>query len=253
MATPRSYAYLAAKWITGYVPSQSDFDDLFSSFENVVDDNLLIGSQSIANAVNPPVQGTAVQITAKMVKVTNTTGGDGGILTQSAVVGSILFIQNLTLANIYVYPKSGEQIIGNVTNAPFVLPSGNALMLFCTVAGEWSALSNAPASLGYLEYMAIIEQSGSAAPTATILNNTLGAVPVWTRNGTGSYQLSLTGAFQAAKTVCFANGDYNSENNPTVSCDATSMAPDAIQVFTLSTIGVQADGNKFSFNIRVYP
>ena len=252
MATPRSYAYLAAKWITGYVPSQSDFDDLFSSFENVVDDNLLIGSQNIANAVAPPVQGTAVQITAKMVNVTNTTGGDGGILTQSAVVGSLLFIQNTTLVNIYVFPKVGEQIIGNVINAPFVLPSGNALMLFCTIAGEWSALSNAPVVSPVKKYRAQLLQGGVAAPVAHVLENTYGAPLVWSYAGVGKYTVTLAGAFPVLK--CFATicgGDGGQGILFLVNLNDTN--PDSITIMQFDQSETPIDIAEIFITIESYP
>ena len=52
----------------------------------------------------------------------------------------------------------------------------------------------------YLEYVAMLNQSGTNAPVATILKNTLGVVPVWTRTGTGEYLLTSVGAFTANKT-----------------------------------------------------
>ena len=39
----------------------------------------------------------------------------------------------------------------------------------------------------YLVYTALISQSGTDAPTATVLENTLGGTVVWTYNDVGNY------------------------------------------------------------------
>lgn len=53
-------------------------------------------------------------------------------------------------------------------------------------------------SPGYKNYVARLSQSGTAAPTATIFENSIGAI-VWTRTSAGNYVGTLTGAFPAAK------------------------------------------------------
>lgn len=79
----------------------------------------------------------------------------------------------------------------------------------------------APFTLPYKSYVATVTQTGTAAPVATVLENTLGAVPVWSRDSSfsGVYYLTLTGAFPANKTVyntaglsCYISGivyNYN--------------------------------------------
>lgn len=61
--------------------------------------------------------------------------------------------------------------------------------------------NNAPT---YKVYTALLNQSGSNDPVATVLENTLGGTPVWTRSGTGTYICTLTGAFTLNKTFCSA-------------------------------------------------
>jgi len=51
-------------------------------------------------------------------------------------------------------------------------------------------------------YRALISQDGFSAPTAQILQNTLGSVPTWIYNGGGNYSLTLTGGFPLGKTFC---------------------------------------------------
>lgn len=52
-------------------------------------------------------------------------------------------------------------------------------------------------------YRALLTQSGTNAPVAVILENTLGAVPVWGYGGVGYYTLTLAGAFPDDKTLFF--------------------------------------------------
>jgi len=66
----------------------------------------------------------------------------------------------------------------------------------------------------YKIYVAILNQVGTSAPTATILENTLGGTVVWTRGGTGAYTATLSGAFVSAKTtVLVSNGAINGKNS----------------------------------------
>jgi hypothetical protein len=57
---------------------------------------------------------------------------------------------------------------------------------------------------GYLKYVALLTQSGTSAPTATVLENTLGGTIVWTRNDVGDYTGTLAGAFSPNKTGAFS-------------------------------------------------
>jgi len=49
-------------------------------------------------------------------------------------------------------------------------------------------------------YRALLTQSGTNPPVATILENTLGGVPVWTRDSGGTYRITLAGVFLRDKT-----------------------------------------------------
>ena len=44
-------------------------------------------------------------------------------------------------------------------------------------------------------YRALLTQTGTDDPVATVLENTLGGTPVWERSTLGTYTLTLTGAF----------------------------------------------------------
>lgn len=55
----------------------------------------------------------------------------------------------------------------------------------------------------YLKYVALLSQSGTDAPTATVLENTLGGTVVWSYSDVGVYLATLANTFTENKTVCF--------------------------------------------------
>lgn len=62
----------------------------------------------------------------------------------------------------------------------------------------------------FKEYTAIISQTGTAAPSATIITNLLSAPPLLARTAEGTYTFTLTSAFTANKTIA--------------TCDVVAMA-----------------------------
>ncbi|HJY62672.1 MAG TPA: hypothetical protein VJ455_00845, partial [Ignavibacteria bacterium] len=58
----------------------------------------------------------------------------------------------------------------------------------------------------YKKYVALISQGGTDAPTAIILENTIGAI-VWSYLGVGQYFATLAGAFTTDKTWMVINHD----------------------------------------------
>lgn len=112
------------------------------------------------------------------------------------------------------------------------------------------ALEENTVPLKYKVYTALLLQSGTGDPVATILDNTLGEDIIWTRGGVGDYTGTTAGAFTLDKTALFitnasSQGDgygiqYGDSNEIYIS---TSNATD-------NTI----DGmlNKVTVEIRVY-
>jgi len=61
-------------------------------------------------------------------------------------------------------------------------------------------------NLGYTVYTALLNQTGTAAPVATILQNTTGGTLTWTRQSAGNYTITASSAlFIANKTIVFGN------------------------------------------------
>ncbi len=66
-----------------------------------------------------------------------------------------------------------------------------------------ATVSSLGGGLSYKVYTALLTQSGTASPVATVLENTLSGSVVWTRNAVGEYFGTLTGEFTSNKTVVF--------------------------------------------------
>jgi hypothetical protein len=106
----------------------------------------------------------------------------------------------------------------------------------------------------YVVYTALITQSGTASPTVTILENTIGSID-WTRDSTGAYKgtsLNLVPPFTNDKTIAFISGSRNSYSIP-VFYDITRFSDDEIAIYTYQS-GTNTDGmlSDTSIEIRVY-
>jgi hypothetical protein len=67
---------------------------------------------------------------------------------------------------------------------------------------------NGDAVVPYKKYIALISQIGTADPTVTVLENTIGDI-VWTRSSIGDYLGTLTGAFLQPKTYIIFQNFYS--------------------------------------------
>lgn len=98
-------------------------------------------------------------------------------------------------------------------------------------ASELTSGTVPSARMPYKIYRALLNQSGTAAPVATVLENTLGGSVVWTRGGVGRYSGTLSGAFTASKTMVFIQ-------SPTAITDGTSLGAKSS---TTSVVDVASD------------
>jgi hypothetical protein len=87
--------------------------------------------------------------------------------------------------------------------------TANSIDIFAGSTGVWSLItSSAPAgNVAVKLYRALVSQSSTSAPTATVLENSLGGTVVWARSSTGTYTATLTGAFTSAKTFLITTGE----------------------------------------------
>ncbi len=113
-------------------------------------------------------------------------------------------------------------------------------------------LKRIASSTSYKVYTALLTQTGTGAPTATVLENTLGGTVVWARTSTGDYTGTLSGAFTTGKTVARASIS-NFSGYPIFSMPTSSV--NSLHLVTSSYVGAATDGvlDGSFVEIRVYP
>lgn len=102
---------------------------------------------------------------------------------------------------------------------------------------------------GYSVYTALMSQSGTTAPTSTVLGtNEIGAI-VWSYIGVGTYRGTLVGAFTANKTWLMLQDDFGSGLDSRI----FRVSDDVIEIDT-QLAGVPGNGamNGHALEIRVY-
>lgn len=107
---------------------------------------------------------------------------------------------------------------------------------------------------GVKKYVAKVTQSSTNDPVATIFENSLGGVPVWTRSGAGSFNCTLAGAF-AGSVVAFVSQDFWATGNfgngyREVISRSNS---DSLILKQISNVLAGADGFTMYVEVTVYP
>ena len=100
---------------------------------------------------------------------------------------------------------NGLFVTGTIKN--FMLAGTGTRLVTASPTGELGTTS-IPDSRPYKVYTALLTQSGTNAPVATVLENTLGGTVVWSYVSIGQYRGTLTGAFLSNKTVVFLTNVY---------------------------------------------
>lgn len=102
----------------------------------------------------------------------------------------------------------------------------------------------------YNHYVARFEQIGTASPTVTTYENSIGSI-VWTRLAIGSYKGTLSSAFSSGKVHLLFNNPLSTK----IVYFFNSADPDAVYIDCLDTLLLPADygGDELSIEIKVYP
>lgn len=104
----------------------------------------------------------------------------------------------------------------------------------------------------YKVYTALLSQSNTDAPTAIVLENTIGDI-VWSYDGAGSYIATLAGAFTTDKTFVICNAT-NGSNNVIIQASTPFMAQDVILLYSWNSGTLSNDVLvNTPIEIRVYP
>ena len=102
-----------------------------------------------------------------------------------------------------IAPKAGDLLVGTqtYTDADPVLDNPTRNFTVASVASLANSIN-----LSYTVYAALLTQTGTAAPVATILQNNTGATIAWTRTGGGAYTATAnSNIFTANKTAVIIN------------------------------------------------
>ena len=150
------------------------------------------------------------------------------------------------MAIIYSYPQGTPTLSDNVIGSQIdPVTEENKTVQF--TVGQIAAFANSY-SLGYTVYTALLTQAGTAAPVATILQNTTGTTFTWARTSSGTYTITASSnAFTSNKTIVFMNlGEYAGGGVPRSVWARTSD--------TVATITTGGDGRitNGSFEVRIY-
>lgn len=112
---------------------------------------------------------------------------------------------------------------------------------------------------GVKKYVALLSQTSTDAPTADVLENSIGAI-VWTRANTGDYNATLAGAFTDDKTVVLM-GTIQNEDGDTLFSQCYRATDNIVKLYTYKMIvdGPGVVSSSFdgfydvTIEIRVYP
>ena len=148
------------------------------------------------------------------------------------------------MAIIYSYPQGTPTLSDNVIGSQIdPVTEENKTVQF--TVGQIAAFANSY-NLGYTVYTALVTQAGTAAPVATIIQNTTGATFTWARTSSGTYTITASSnAFTNNKTILFFNlGEYT----------FTVNSPWTRTSDTVITISLGGDGRitNGSFEVRIY-
>lgn len=146
-------------------------------------------------------------------------------------------------------PDTGEelQVLGEIKATGTVTASPATVSTELVTKGQLDAAISPS-----LIYKALLTQSGTSAPTATVLENTLGGTVTFGYISTGVYTVNCTSCFASNKTFVLMNSGVNGAYVNGINLSTTS------QFFintTSNTTGSAADSgnNATAFEIRVYP
>lgn len=217
-----------------------------------------------------------VSVKANTANPTFTTGITTPAINLSGQTASTIAIidasKNVTSATTATYPSLTELSYGKGVTSPIqaqidskanlaspaltgtpTAPTATAGTNTTQIATTAFVLANARP---YKVYVALLSQTGTSAPVATVLENTLGGTVVWTRSVAGLYLGTLSGAFTASKTICFSTVSASSIGTPTnvlQSQISRDNSNDVKLAFIQNATGLSDVFTDLNVEIRVYP
>jgi len=145
-----------------------------------------------------------------------------------------------------------------IQSYPTVTPTANDLVLIVDTSEDGNPTKTATVSEiisatpgggagSYDTYTALLTQTGSNPPVATVLNNKLAGTMTWARTGAGDYTITSSATpFIQDKTIVFLNGGNNAVTH-NVTWNRVSSS-----VIAITTHNSDDSLTGASFEIRVY-
>jgi len=207
------------------------------------------GIQAYISGGGTAIQGYSAGWTGGIL--TSASSGAYGGIAQNVGGGSAFRASNSSgTSNIADFVFNGTTVAnvnyqGNVTGAKLITTGGLASQY---VKGDGTL------SAGYKVYTALLTQTGTAAPTAIVLENTLGGTVLWTRATNGVYVGTLSSAFTTNKTVVFCTKDTTSPTGTAgVMIRASWGSASTVGISVLNNVGgIDGQLANTSIEIRVY-
>ena len=144
-----------------------------------------------------------------------------------------------------IKPNGDADFIGKITASPATLSN------HVVVKSQLDAVVARP----YKVYTAVLTQQNTDAPSAVVLENTLGGTVVWTRNATGNYYGTLNSAFPIQNKIALFQGGSMWGMLPLKIIRVQYLDSNTIQIITQqATDGALVDSSlaNTSIEIRVY-
>jgi hypothetical protein len=147
-----------------------------------------------------------ISIDTEIDLVSFQTGNGNPIGDTITAVGTDSMLRTMSMNNNVIMPGADAMVFGkgNTVTAGtrgVLIGDGQVLENDGMVVSNLTVTDtiNGEAVVRYKKYVALMTQTGTAAPTVIVLENSIGDI-VWTRDSTGLYEGTLTGAFTLDKT-----------------------------------------------------
>jgi hypothetical protein len=196
-----------------------------------------------------------ISIDTEIDLVSFQTGNGNPIGDTITAVGTDSMLRTMTMNNNVILPGSDAMVFGRGNTVPVgvrgvivgdgqVLEEDGMVVSNLTVTGT----INGEVVVNSTKYIATISQAGAAAPTVTVLENTIGDI-VWTRAAAGDYLGTLTGGFPDIDKTYLIIGQSQSNRFSMNYIDA-----DNVNIITLDSAGVNQDSllGYTTIEIRTY-
>ena len=196
---------------------------------------------------------------------------DGRFVNISGVANTHARLHNGSQAIEWYYDGTGD-LVFSIDDAPYLVKDMSEVIIDGVTLTDPSEFETniklifpgyaAGSVVGYPAgtkmYTALLTQSGTDAPVATVLQNTLGGTVEWGRTGEGVYKATLEGAFTENKTFLPNVSILSDGGIPNGSIVVSRFSPNIIKLESFNNAGDPEEIgiyllNPFSIQIIVFP